>query len=333
MDPEPALHPPEHALSGLKDCITEAYYNSLLLLSLAVCHLRDSARHLKAVFKLEDMEGHVKNVLDRGRELDHAANLCERYCNLESRGKIALLHEIAQSSYETLEVLRGQRSLLLDIHQELVLSKLHIVKTAAFDHFDRNSEPECHPETRATLLRDMRWVWDPEGDSIFWFQGMAGDGDLGMARMLFPTIASQLAMQLPSLAQSLKFALERESNVGEKSMEMQFEKLIFQPLQGITVGRSKLTAFILIIDALDECDPESDATTVIRLLPRLKLLSSVRLKFFVTSRPEFPILLEFDKIKGTYEELALHHVEEDVMTHDLEVYFESELTNIKSLAG
>ncbi|KAJ4395680.1 hypothetical protein N0V85_006466 [Neurospora sp. IMI 360204] len=98
-----------HALSELKGCITEAYYNSLMLLSFAVCYLRDPARHLKAVFKLEDMEGHVKNVLDRGRELDHAANLCERYCNLESRGRIALLHEIAQSSYETLEVLRGQR--------------------------------------------------------------------------------------------------------------------------------------------------------------------------------------------------------------------------------
>lgn len=109
MDPEPALRPPEHALSELKDCITEAYYNSLMLLSFAVCHLRDSARYLKAVFKLEDMEAHVKNILDRGRELDHAANLCERYCNLESRGRMALLHEIAQNSYETLELLRDQR--------------------------------------------------------------------------------------------------------------------------------------------------------------------------------------------------------------------------------
>lgn len=84
-----------------------------MLLSFAVCHLRDLARHLKAVFKLEGMEGHVKNVLDRGRELDHAANLCERYCNLESRGKVALLHEIAQSSYETLGVLRGQKYVTL----------------------------------------------------------------------------------------------------------------------------------------------------------------------------------------------------------------------------
>ena len=65
----------------------------------------------------------------------------------------------------------------------------------------------------------------PEGDSIFWLQGMAGtgkstlsqtfacklqkkelfgasflfkrgDGDRGMASMFFPTIASQLAIQL-----------------------------------------------------------------------------------------------------------------------------------------
>lgn len=251
------------------------------------------------------------------------------------------------------------RSLLLDIHQEMVLSKLRIVKSAAFDHFDRNSEPECHPETRVALLRDMmRWVWDPEGDSIFWLQGMAGtgkstlsrtfarklqkkgllgasfffkrgDGERGMARMFFPTIASQLAMQLPSLAQSLKSALEREGDVGEKSMKVQFEKLILQPLQGIPTGRSKLTTLIIIIDALDECDPEPEATTIIRLLPLLKLLPSVRLKFFVTSRPEFPILLEFDKIKGAYEGLVLHHVEKDIMTHDLKVYFEFELGKIR----
>ena len=135
--------------------------------------------------------------------------------------------------------------------------------------------------------------------------------------------------KLPSLAQSLKSVLERECDIGEKSMEVQFEKLILQPLQGISIGRSKLTTFIIIIDALDECDPESDATTIIRFLPRLKLLSSVRLKFFVTSRPEFPILLEFDKIKGIYEELELHHVEADIMTHDLKVYFDSELGRIR----
>lgn len=251
------------------------------------------------------------------------------------------------------------RSLLLDIHQELVLSKLRIVKAAAFDHFDRSSEPECHPETRVALLRDMmRWAWDPEGDTIFWLQGMAGtgkstlsrtfahklqtkwllgasfffkrgDGDRGMARMFFPTIASQLAMQLPALARSLRSVLEREPDIGEKSMKTQFERLLLQPLQGISVDSPKSTTFIIIIDALDECDPESDATTIIRLLPRLKQLSSLRLKFFVTSRPEFPILLEFDKIKGTYEELALHHVEKDTMTQDLRVYFESELGKIR----
>lgn len=202
------------------------------------------------------------------------------------------------------------------------------MKTATFDHFDRSSELECHPETRVALLRDMmRWVWDPEGNTIFWLQGMAGtgkltlsrtfahkiqkkgllgasfffkrgDGSRGMARMFFLTIASQLAMQLPALAQSLKSAPERESDIGEKSMEVQFETLVLQPLPGITVGSSKPTAFIIIADALDECDPEFDATNIIRLLPRLKQLPSVRLKLFVTSRPEFPILPEFEKSKG-----------------------------------
>ena len=97
-----------------------------MLLSFAVCHLRDSTRHFKAVFKLEDMEDHVKNVVERGRELDHAADLCERYCNLESRGKIAVLHEIAQSSYETLEELRGQRYVVHCINEKRAKLTKHI---------------------------------------------------------------------------------------------------------------------------------------------------------------------------------------------------------------
>lgn len=45
-----------------------------------------------------------------------------------------LRYSMGQTSKAKLTI---SRSLLLDIHQDLVLSKLRIVRNAAFDHFDR----------------------------------------------------------------------------------------------------------------------------------------------------------------------------------------------------
>ncbi|KAK3392046.1 hypothetical protein B0T20DRAFT_72359 [Sordaria brevicollis] len=360
IDSEPDLRPPEHALCKLRDCILQAYHSSLMFLGFAHrCQQDSSSKHLKAVFRLEDMDNHVKNVLDSGRALERIADLCERHCDHLSRGKISSLHGIAQSSYEALELLRDQRPILLNIQQDLILSKLRIAEDAAFDHFTKTSEVECHPETRVALLQEMvEWASDPDSHTIFWLQGMAGtgkstvsrtfarklqmmgalgasfffkrgDGDRGIARLFFPTIATQLAQQVSAFGWSLKERVEREPDIGNKSMELQFDKLLLQPLQ--TLGHPESSTFIIVIDALDECDPEIHATTIIRLLSRLKQGkgSSLRLKFFVTSRPEFPIRLEFDKIKGTYKDLALHHIHDDVITCDMEVYLDFELQRIR----
>ena len=76
-------------------------------------------------------------------------------------------------------------------------------------------------------------------------------------------------------------------------------------------------------------DREEDATAIIELLPQAKKLLSVRLKFFITSRPEFPIPLQFDKISGTYQDLALHKVDEYTIEHDMSIFFDSELSKIR----
>lgn len=65
---------------------------------------------------------------------------------------------------------------------------------------------------------------------------------------------------------------------------------------------------VVVIDALDECDREDDATAIIRLLSKAKDVTSVRLRFFVTSRPELPIRLGFKDIGDRYKDLALHEI-------------------------
>jgi hypothetical protein len=157
-----------------------------------------------------------------------------------------------------------------------------------------------------------------------------GQGDRGKVARFFTTIAAQLVHQLPPLASQVRSAIEADADIGEKAIKEQFEKLILQPLKKVD-GDSKnsLTTMVVVVDALDECDREEDATAIIRLLPQAKQLLSVRLKFFITSRPEFPIRLEFDKISGTYQDLALHRVDEHTIEHDISIFFESELSRTR----
>src|SRR6185437_12665112 len=87
---------------------------------------------------------------------------------------------------------------------------------------------------------------------------------------------------------------------------------------------------VVVIDALDECDQEDDVKRIIHLLSQTKhLVSSVSLKFFVTSRPELPIRLEFKKIRGQYEDLVLHQIPESIIEHDISAFLKNQLVRIR----
>lgn len=46
---------------------------------------------------------------------------------------------------------------------------------------------------------------------------------------------------------------------------------------------------VIVIDALDECDPDDDIRVVLQLLPQVR--QALGLRIFLTSRPELPIRL------------------------------------------
>jgi hypothetical protein len=240
------------------------------------------------------------------------------------------------------------------------LDKLPIADGASFDSYHNQHNTECHPDTRVALLNEIyKWADNPDDHCIFWLQGMAGtgkstisrtvahglaergmlgasfffkrgEGDRGKAERFFTTITEQLVRHYPALVQHVRQAIEDDSNITKSSTIIQFEKLMLQPLKKISSDpQSPLTTMVIVVDALDECDPEWHATTIISLLPQVKQLSSVRLKFFVTSRPEFPIRLQFNEISGTYQDLVLHHVNKDIIEHDIHTFLEFELSNFR----
>jgi hypothetical protein len=87
---------------------------------------------------------------------------------------------------------------------------------------------------------------------------------------------------------------------------------------------------VIVVDALDECVREEDIRVMIGLFSQAKRLSLVRLKFFLTSRPELPIRLGFGDISGSYEYLALHQIPEPIIESDIHAFLEYELARIRN---
>jgi hypothetical protein len=248
---------------------------------------------------------------------------------------------------------------VLDVHQEIVLAKLRTAEGAAFDSYTDEHDPTCHPDTRVDLLYQISsWASDPDSECIFWLNGMAGtgkstisrtvaynfankgelgasffykrgEGDRGHAALFFTTITAQLIHKFPSLAPHVRDAIETDPAISGKTLKDQFEKLVLQPLSKMHSDPQNSLRIMVVVDALDECDREEDVRMIIYLLSHVKVLKSVRLKLFVTSRPELPIRLGFGKIRGKYQDLVLHEIPERIVEHDILAFLKDELDKIR----
>lgn len=129
---------------------------------------------------------------------------------------------------------------MLDENQTTVMERLPVAPGAAFDSYHDEPEPRCLPNTRVELLSQITaWAGDPEAESIFWLNDMAGTGKSTVSRSvadafdqagslgasfffkrgeehrgnpskLFTTMASQLAAKRPAVAPYIKDAMNKD---------------------------------------------------------------------------------------------------------------------------
>ncbi|KAI9862795.1 MAG: hypothetical protein M1813_004291 [Trichoglossum hirsutum] len=247
-----------------------------------------------------------------------------------------------------------------NIHQNLDLAKLPIAEGASFDSHMEEHNARCLLNTRTELLRYIgEWAKDKNSKPIFWLSGMAGtgkstisrtvaqsfanqgqlgasfffkkgEGERGHATRFFTTIARDLIVHVPGLISGITKALSADPAISQKALKDQFEKLILHPLSEIQWAPPPTLAHIVVIDALDECEQEKDVRAILQLLARTRDIKLMQLRVLVTSRPELPIRLSFKQMSdGTYQDLVLHDVPKRSIEHDIRLFLEHELGEIR----
>ena len=203
----------------------------------------------------------------------------------------------------------------------------------------------------------VAWATNAGDTSIYWLNGMAGTGkttiaytfseildnyfqilgasffcshldtDSSNADLIFPTLAYELARHSTAASNALVNALEKDRNVGHKSLRDQFLNLIVAPAKAASEGVSTPRPLVIVIDALDECANENDISVVLTIIR--KYSPGLPLKFFITSRPERQILNIFRQ-QGTsrYSKFILHEIEKDIVSADIAIYAREELVII-----
>jgi hypothetical protein len=172
-----------------------------------------------------------------------------------------------------------------------------------------------------------------------WFKGRGllgasfffkkGEGDRSNARLFFMTIAYQFVSWEHTLEPYIRDALDADPVLTRQGIKEQFEKLVLKPLEYVRNNLQNSANIVIVVDALDECNGVDDVRTIIYLLSQLKALSSVRMKVFITSRPELPIPLGFKDIRGTYQDAGLHQIADPIIKEDITIFLRSEFANIR----
>ena len=216
----------------------------------------------------------------------------------------------------------------------------------------RGERKGCFKGTRVAVLDEIeRWARFDK-TSVFWLNGLAGTGKSAIAqtiaerlfaggqlgasffcswdfedrnnlRLIFPTIAYQLAHTYPEFCSRLISLVRSDPEVVRESLYNQMDRLIVQPLK-----ESKIST-VIVIDALDECQDEGSTSAILSVLGRLTP-TIPEVKFFLTGRPEPRILngLQLPLEKKVADVFTLHEVKKDLVANDIRHFFQHSFKEI-----
>ncbi|KAJ6509804.1 hypothetical protein DFH09DRAFT_942245, partial [Mycena vulgaris] len=189
-----------------------------------------------------------------------------------------------------------------------------IALDALYDSAESFPQPRCHSETRTEMLDDLyNWaIADDSGRSILWLRGPAGAGrsaimqslcqrlqdagrlggsfflkrghtTRGNAKVLFATLAYQLALNNRHLKPLVSQVVEDDPSAIGKHMGVQLHTMIVEPCRSLN---HSISLAILLLDGLDECEGNGAQPEILRLLGNIAREHQLPLRVVIASRPE-----------------------------------------------
>ena len=354
--------------TNFETAVTELYAHVLGFLARAIRIYQSSTSHraLRAFWTEGDIVSFEKTCNELGVRVEIEASNCDRTLGAQDRESIGKLKQDLQRVLEELKQFHQLQESLDRLETKIDLDKLPYAKGAMYNSYG-DDHIFCHPDTRVDLLNTIYdWARDPHSKNIFWLSGWAGigkstisrtvaewiagqdgrdgvdlgasfffkrgEGDRGSASRFFSTITRELVLKIPGLDAFVAKVITQDPLIFDKALGEQFDKLIYQPLHQMDLTMHDSSTFIVVVDALDECEKERDVQIIINLWSRLAYLATVRVKLFLTSRPELPIQLGFKDISTTvHRDLVLQDaVPHTTIQHDIFIFLKYAVGKIRT---
>ncbi|KDR77964.1 hypothetical protein GALMADRAFT_1295442 [Galerina marginata CBS 339.88] len=208
----------------------------------------------------------------------------------------------------------------------------HIALDATHDTNSADNS-RCHPGTRTAVLQTLddwaqnRSAEDSNPSHILWLFGPAQVGKsaiagsfaaaqckkrrlaasfffppksrtstngYGFEKYLIPTIAFQMAFNIPELQPHIAQAVENNPMIFHQSAETQVEQLIIAPILFLGTSPAFRVPRTIIIDGLDKCGDQEAEKRVLAIIADTAPRLSGRIRFLIFSRPEPHITTTFN---------------------------------------
>ena len=249
----------------------------------------------------------------------------------------------------------GVRFLNNVLAEQSVLNIIPHAHGAGFLHGGRRG---CLKGTREAIIGEVDlWTKAFNKSPAFWLNGLAGTGKSAIAqtvaermfaggqlgasffcsrgsenlsdlRLIFPTLAFQLAHAYPAFRSKLVCAVKSDPQIVDKSLHEQMDRLLVQPLKSSGIST------VIVIDGIDEFKDEEPTSAILSVLGQF-VAKIPKVKFFVTGRPEPRIRAGFGlplMVKAT-DVFALHSVEPNLINSDIRRFLDYSLMELVDRQG
>jgi hypothetical protein len=95
------------------------------------------------------------------------------------------------------------------------------------------------------------------------------------------SIALQLARNVPALKQRVIDVVVERDDIAGQSLRDQWHHLVLGPLSKLSDNDCP-ASLVLVVDALDECDSDSNIRIIVQLLAEARSLTRVQLRVLLT---------------------------------------------------